>query len=163
MDPLLEKQAVASHFDSKSKVPHTSIFCVDAKVALENRNFRPTWGLHNGACGIVRVIVYGKDAPPTLGTSLTMLLWNYPSTVTHIQPYCKFTNHRTIQCFILLQLNRGLFFSLYPSLHQSLAAKVAAARGVTFHYHWHMQEQSINSRGFRQARWTKGKSPTCLM
>ena len=71
-------KAVASHFDSKSKVPHTSIICVDAKVALENRNFCPIWGLHNGACGIVRAIVYGKGCSPHTGDFPLYVIVEFP-------------------------------------------------------------------------------------
>ena len=71
-------KAVASHFDSKSKVPDTSIICVDAKVALENRNFCPIWGLHNGACGIVREIVYAKGCSPHTGDFPLYVVVEFP-------------------------------------------------------------------------------------
>ena len=71
-------KAVKSHFDYKSKVPGTSIICVDAKVALENRNFCPIWGLHNGACGIVREIVFGKGCSPHTGDFPLYVVVEFP-------------------------------------------------------------------------------------
>ena len=70
--------AVKSHFDFKSKVPDTSIICVDAKVAIENRNFCPIWGLHNGACGIAREIVLGKGYSPHTGDFPLYVVVEFP-------------------------------------------------------------------------------------
>ena len=74
-------RAVVSHFDNKSKVPGTSIICVDAKVPLKNRNFCPIWGLHNGVCGIVRENVYGKGCSSPH--------WDFPLyVVVEFPQYC---------------------------------------------------------------------------
>ena len=47
-------KGIRRHFNSD--VPLSSFLCIGAKVAIENRNFCPKWGLHNGACGIVKEI-----------------------------------------------------------------------------------------------------------
>ena len=55
-------KSVASHFREES--PETAMLCIGAKVCLEGRNFSPTWGLHNGACGFVQEIVFQKGKNP---------------------------------------------------------------------------------------------------
>lgn len=55
-------KAVAIHFRNES--PETAMLCVGAKVCLEGRNFAPSWGLHNGACGTVQEIVFQKGNSP---------------------------------------------------------------------------------------------------
>ena len=54
-------KAIKSHF--KGDIPSSALLCIGATCALENRNFQPLWGLHNGAVGTVNEIVFatGKD------------------------------------------------------------------------------------------------------
>ena len=53
------------HFGSNTA--QSSLLCVNAKVALDNKNYFPSWGLHNGACGIVEEIVFGAGKNPNNG------------------------------------------------------------------------------------------------
>lgn len=55
-------KAANSHFDGD--FPGTSLLCDGAMVALQGRNFCPVWGLHNGACGIVKERVFAKGKNP---------------------------------------------------------------------------------------------------
>ena len=58
-------KGIRSHFDAD--LPTTSIFCENAKVAINSRNFKPSWGLHNGACGTAIEIVFAKNGNPNNG------------------------------------------------------------------------------------------------
>ena len=46
-----------SHFDNGDVVKCTSL-CVNSEVAITAKNFYPKWGLHNGATGKVKKIVF---------------------------------------------------------------------------------------------------------
>ena len=54
------------HFDDNDLVKFTSL-CVNAEVAIKGRNFYPKWGLHNGASGTVRQIVFAEGNNPNNG------------------------------------------------------------------------------------------------
>ena len=69
-------KSIATHFQQDA--PESSMLCIGAKVALENKNFRPSWGLHNGACGIVEEIVYAKDHTPTNSDLPKYVVVNFP-------------------------------------------------------------------------------------
>lgn len=70
-------KAVKSHFSS-SKIACSSLLAVGTKVALENRNFRPQWGLHNGAVGIVDEIIFTEGKNPNNGDLPTHVVVNFP-------------------------------------------------------------------------------------
>ena len=53
------------HFESQAT--NSALLCVNAKVALYNKNLCQLCGLHNGACGIVKEIVFSKDRTPNNG------------------------------------------------------------------------------------------------
>ncbi len=72
--------AIRSHF-KKSDVPKSAMICVGSKVALENRNFNPTWGLHNGAVGIVDEIVFDKGKNPNNGDLPKYIVVTFPQYV----------------------------------------------------------------------------------
>ena len=72
--------AIRSHF-KKSEIPKSAMICVGSKVALENRNFNPTWGLHNGAVGIVDEIVFAKDTNPNNGDLPQYIVVTFPQYV----------------------------------------------------------------------------------
>lgn len=59
-------KGIASHFDG-NKLPESSLLCEGARVAIDNRNFNPIWGLHNGACGIVDEIIFDEGKSPNNG------------------------------------------------------------------------------------------------
>ena len=65
------KTRVASSKNIKSvnlhytrKFPTTTMICSNAKISLQGRNFKPLWGLHNGACGEVIEIVFAPGKSP---------------------------------------------------------------------------------------------------
>ena len=71
--------AVGSHFPSmQGSRPHDSIICVHAKVALHSKNICPFWGLHIGACGVVKEIVFGKGCSPNRGDSPLYVVVDFP-------------------------------------------------------------------------------------
>lgn len=66
-----------SHF--KSDMPEASLLCRDAKVAIEMRNFNPIWGLHNGACGTVREMVFSANTNPNTGDLPLYVVVDFPN------------------------------------------------------------------------------------
>ena len=77
--------AVKSHFEkaksTDSDTPRSTLLCVGCKVALENKNYCPQWGLHNGALGTVEEIIYTNGKSPNHGH-----LPDY--VVVHFPQYC---------------------------------------------------------------------------
>lgn len=69
-------KGVASHFDSKA--PKAEMLCLGAKVALDNKNFCPQWGLHNGACGKVNEIVFPPGKNPNDGDPPSYVVVDFP-------------------------------------------------------------------------------------
>ena len=69
-------KGIASHFDSEA--PVSCLICVGCKVALENKNFFPEWGLHNGACGTVKEIIFEKDKNPNEGDLPQCVVVEFP-------------------------------------------------------------------------------------
>lgn len=65
------------HFDSDS-TPSRSILCIGAKVAIENRNFQPNWGLYNGALGTVVGIKFAKGENPQTGHLPRYVVVDFP-------------------------------------------------------------------------------------
>ena len=43
------------------------LLCINAKVAIKGYNFYPKWGLHNGAMGTVKEIVFREGKNPNNG------------------------------------------------------------------------------------------------
>jgi hypothetical protein len=70
------RKGIASHFEGK--LPESSLLCVGARVALDNRNFNPIWGLHNGACGIVEEIIFQPGKSPNNGDLPLYVVVNFP-------------------------------------------------------------------------------------
>ena len=69
-------KGVASHFDSKS--PKSVMLCKGSKVAIDNKNFCPQWGLHNGACGMVDEIVFSPGENPNHGDLPSYVVVEFP-------------------------------------------------------------------------------------
>ena len=67
---------VIRHFDNDA--PSGALICVGAKVALDNKNFCPVWGLHNGACGTVKEIVFDKKKNPNNGDLPMYVVVDFP-------------------------------------------------------------------------------------
>jgi hypothetical protein len=85
------------HFDT-DEVEKNSTICEEARVGL-TRNFRPIWGLYNGALGTVREIVYDDDCSPNQGDFPLYIVvefdnyegpqWKKDLTKTHVPiPIC---------------------------------------------------------------------------
>ena len=70
-------KGIASHFDG-NKLPESSMLCEGARVAIDNRNFNPIWGLHNGACGIVDEIIFEEGKSPNNGDLPLYVVVNFP-------------------------------------------------------------------------------------
>ena len=70
-------KGVKSHF-SNMEIPGTCMLFNDARVCLENRNICPQWGLHNGACGTVKEIVFGKGKNPNDGDFPEYVVVEFP-------------------------------------------------------------------------------------
>lgn len=75
---LHQGMAIKSHFDKTSKIPNSALLCLQTKVALENKNFCPLWGLHNGAVGTIEEIVFAKGTDPNLGALPLYVVVNFP-------------------------------------------------------------------------------------
>ena len=73
---LLGGKAIKSHF--KGDIPSSSLLCIGATVALENKNFQPLWGLHNGAVGTVDEIVFAKDKNPNKSDLPSYVVVDFP-------------------------------------------------------------------------------------
>ena len=70
-------KAVNKHFNDEP--PTAAIFCEESQVALQGKNFRPEWGLHNSACGRVDEIVMAKDANPNFGHVPEYVVVDFPA------------------------------------------------------------------------------------
>ena len=66
-----------SHF-AGSEIPKTSIIFNGSKVALENRNLCPLWGLHNGACGTIKEIIFETGQSPLTGDFPAYVVVEFP-------------------------------------------------------------------------------------
>ncbi len=72
--------AITSHFKN-SKIPTSSLLSIGTKVAIENKNFCPIWGLHNGAVGIVDEIIFQPGHNPNKGDLPHYVVVNFPQYV----------------------------------------------------------------------------------
>lgn len=70
--------SVGGHFSSKRSSPRDSIICVNATVRLHSKNICPLWGLHIGACGVVKEIVFAKGCSPANGDSPSYVIVDFP-------------------------------------------------------------------------------------
>ena len=71
-------KADARHFDASSKLPPLALLCIGATVAITDKNFYPSWGLHNGACGVVDEIVFDKGKNPNNGDLPKYIVVEFP-------------------------------------------------------------------------------------
>lgn len=69
-------KGIRAHFDSE--LPSASLMCVGCRVAINSRNFQPSWGLHNGACGTVEEIIFSKGESPNTGHMPLYVVVNFP-------------------------------------------------------------------------------------
>ena len=76
-DGVHNGKAISSHFKD-SKIPSSALLSIGTKVALENRNFCPQWGLHNGAVGTIEEIVFKEGESPNMGHRPQYVVVNFP-------------------------------------------------------------------------------------
>ncbi len=72
--------AITSHFKN-SKIPTSSLLSIGTKVAIENKNFCPIWGLHNGAVGIVDEIIFQNGHDPNKGDLPKYVVVDFPQYI----------------------------------------------------------------------------------
>ena len=72
-----KNKGVTSHFDDQ-QLPKAGMFCIGSRVALEGRNFNPSWGLFNGAMGTVDEIIFEKDGNPNRGDLPKYVVVDFP-------------------------------------------------------------------------------------
>lgn len=78
--PHSSGKGVVKHFQGTS-APTLSLLCVGAQVAICGRNFRPSWGLFNGAHGTVEEIVFAPGEDPNNGDLPEYVVVNFPAYV----------------------------------------------------------------------------------
>lgn len=69
-------KSINSHFESE--IPKASLICVGARVCIQGHNFNPLWGLHNGACGTVKEIIYSTATNPNRGDHPSYVIVEFP-------------------------------------------------------------------------------------
>ena len=69
-------KGVACHFSGGAAL--TALICKGATVSIQGRNFYPSWGLHNGACGVVQEIVFQPGHSPNTGHQPTYVVVSFP-------------------------------------------------------------------------------------
>jgi ABC-type dipeptide/oligopeptide/nickel transport system ATPase component len=68
---------VKSHFHDSS-VPPSRRLCSDARVCIDGRNFKPRWGLYNGAIGTVSEIHFKDGQNPNHGHMPEFVVVEFP-------------------------------------------------------------------------------------
>ena len=71
-------KAESTHFGQNNKPPPSALLFKGAIVAINNKNFCPIWGLHNGACGKVQEIVFAKEHNPNHGDLPRYVVVDFP-------------------------------------------------------------------------------------
>jgi energy-coupling factor transporter ATP-binding protein EcfA2 len=69
-------KAIASHFHEAK--PLSTLICRGATVSIQGKNFYPLWGLHNGACGTVKEIIFSTDHNPNRGHLPVYVVVSFP-------------------------------------------------------------------------------------
>lgn len=104
-------KAIRSHFDAD--LPTAAVFCIGSKVAINSRNFMPSWGLHNGACGTAVEIVFAQDHNPNNGDMPLYTVVDFPLYSGPVWD----TEHPTVRffSFFVLYVTSLFTFSHYIS------------------------------------------------
>lgn len=97
-------KAKIGHFDGK-KPPKSALLIRGAKVALQGRNFCPTWGLHNSACGVVQEIVFEQRHNPNHGSLPKYVIVEFP---TYSGPIWDENNPKVCKNKVILNLGWNL-------------------------------------------------------
>ena len=72
------------HFQ-KGDVNNIPFLCEGAKVRIQGKNFRPVWGLFNGAIGKIIKIVFDEGKNPNHGDHPSFIVVSFPQ---YIGPVC---------------------------------------------------------------------------
>ena len=97
-------KSVNRHFQGET--PKTSLLCVGAAVSIQGYNFCPLWGLHNGACGTIKEIIFKPGESPISGHQPIYVVIYFPM---YIGPSWDSTNPKVK--YILLNLE--IFFDSF--------------------------------------------------
>ena len=139
--------AITSHFKN-SKIPTSSLLSIGTKVALENKNFCPIWGLHNGAVGIVDEIVFQKGQNPNKGDLPHYVVVDFPQ---YVGPVWDLDNptvsqiRQRIQAVIFVILTVP-FKSMYQFQLHPIDVTETAVSELTYLWKFLMLEPFTNSR-----------------
>ena len=79
--PVRSDGKVYRIFDLKDDVNNRLFLCEGAKVKIQGKNFRPVWGLFNGAIGKIITIVFNKDKNPNHDDHPDFIVINFPNTL----------------------------------------------------------------------------------
>ena len=139
--------AITSHFKN-SNIPTSSLLSIGTKVAIENKNFCPIWGLHNGAVGMVDEIIFKKGQNPNEGHLPDYVVVNFPQYVGPVWDLDNPTVSPIIECnsvirFAILTISLESMFQF-----QSLPIGVTKTAAFALMCLWRFPtlEQFINFR-----------------
>ena len=155
-------KAVSSHFSKDA--PSTSMFCVGSKVAITGRNFKPSWGLHNGACGEVQEIVFESGNSPNKGNLPSYVVVDFPLYQGPAWDLENPTVRMTVfLCFYTYHYTNNFVISTYQFRWYQYHAQRLNVVAVEHLYLWILPllEQFINSKDYLLVKWTRGKFQTC--
>ena len=71
-------KAINNHFNTGCSSGSAVTICMGAKVTIIGRNFKPKWGLFNGAIRTVIEINYNHDKNPNCGDHPNFVVVNFP-------------------------------------------------------------------------------------
>lgn len=70
--------SIKSHFMDSKNDEGAALLCVGCNVAIESRNFMPSWGLYSRAGGTIDEIVFTKGANPNKGHMPKYVVVHFP-------------------------------------------------------------------------------------
>ena len=156
------------HF--KSKIPSSTQLCIGARVAIEKFNFQPTWGLHNGAMGMVEEIMFDNGQNPNHGDLPKYVVVNFPlyrgpswdKNSPKVRTALVHLKYRT-SIGTIANTNTSTFTHNSPSQFPRWNSDVNwdAARENLSHCVFPMREPYTNFKDLQRDRSTKEKSQTC--
>jgi hypothetical protein len=89
-------KAIKHHFtkESNKQDQSASLLCIGCKIAIEGRNFNPTWNLYSRAGDDIEEIVFEAGANPNHGSLPKYIVvdfpeFNGPVALGYGQPHCK--------------------------------------------------------------------------
>ena len=151
------------HFDNDK--PATAMLCLGSRVALENKNFCPQWGLHNGACGTVDEIVYAEGTNPNHGDHPLYMVVHFPLYCgppwDTDNPKVRPDRRRGGLDSNQFKIDPHYFCSWCLYLLRIIIANAdrTVVKDPLYPSHWHTPEPFISSRDYRPDQWTKAEPP----